>query len=316
MTSSSRPPRGRRARHLATIATAAGTLLLACTQGGADPGTTLATPTTAGTTAATPTTEAASPTVRIMPLGDSITEGGDPGQPTTSPQSYRGLLQQKLVAAGYDVDFVGGQSSAAYLPVPDPDADTDHEGHGGFTVGPDASTLCTGCGPANIADNVEGWLTGADPDIVLLLVGVNDLLPQQTPSPGGFVRPVDPMQAGPKLKALVADIRSTAPEATVLVASYPPISFLVDPALGSKPAFDALNAAAEEVAAGGDDQVVYVPVYETLQDDWTKADRLANGDELHPSAAGAEKLAEVFFSTLRDVLGPPSTEAPATTTGG
>ncbi|HEX5200872.1 MAG TPA: GDSL family lipase, partial [Actinoplanes sp.] len=41
--------------------------------------------------------------VRVMPLGDSITDG------TQVPGGYRIGLWQRLAAGGYRVDFVGSQ---------------------------------------------------------------------------------------------------------------------------------------------------------------------------------------------------------------
>lgn len=58
--------------------------------------------------------------VRVMPLGDSITEG------TQVPGGYRIGLWQRLSAAGYRVDFVGTQFNG-----PATLGDHDHEGHPG-----------------------------------------------------------------------------------------------------------------------------------------------------------------------------------------
>ncbi len=79
---------------------------------------------------ATPTTE---PTRepgpwRIMPLGDSLTEGSYPD----SHHSYRGYLEMMLRDAGYEFDFVGTQWRLGHGGT-----DFEHEGHGGFTIGPD-----------------------------------------------------------------------------------------------------------------------------------------------------------------------------------
>ena len=103
----------------------------------------------------TSSTAAESGPITIMPLGDSLTAGDDPTRPTTSPQSYRGYLYNSLLAAGYDVDFVGSQQNEAIS-----GGDPDHEGHGGYTIGPDNSTLCDGCGPANLDSGLEGLADG------------------------------------------------------------------------------------------------------------------------------------------------------------
>ena len=97
--------------------------------------------------------EAATTTVKIMPLGDSITGG---------PGCWRALLWSRLQATGYtNVDFVGtlpgGGCNLANW-------DGDNEGHGGI-----AATA--------IADQnqLPPWLAATTPDIVLMHLGTNDM---------------------------------------------------------------------------------------------------------------------------------------------
>lgn len=68
-----------------------------------------------------------------MPLGDSLTSGNFPGR----VHSYRGYLETLLREAGYSFDFVGTQSRPAHGGT-----DPDHEGHSGYTIGPDAARFC------------------------------------------------------------------------------------------------------------------------------------------------------------------------------
>src|SRR3954463_9160069 len=65
--------------------------------------------------------------VRVMPLGDSITEG------TQVPGGYRIGLWQRLSGAGYRIDFTGTQ-----LNGPAALGDHDHEGHPGCGIHPTA----------------------------------------------------------------------------------------------------------------------------------------------------------------------------------
>ena len=94
-------------------------------------------------------------TVRIMPLGDSITHG--------YPSGYRNYLWYKLQDAKYDVDFVGSQNDG-YLVTPH--FDSDHEGYGGYKT-------------YEIADIVYRLLEDNQPDIILLHIGSNDVSPTQ-----------------------------------------------------------------------------------------------------------------------------------------
>jgi hypothetical protein len=67
---------------------------------------------TAAATAATTAHDVAplAEAVRVMPLGDSITDGFN------VPGGYRVDLWQKLVAGGRTVDFVGSQDQRARQP--------------------------------------------------------------------------------------------------------------------------------------------------------------------------------------------------------
>lgn len=86
---------------------------------------------------------------RILPLGDSITQGGN-GHP-----SYRRNLAFILQGAGYNVDFVGNERSSFGF-------DSDHEGHWGWEAG-------------ELEQKLSGWLNNYTPDIVLLHAGTNDV---------------------------------------------------------------------------------------------------------------------------------------------
>ena len=72
--------------------------------------------------------------VRVMPLGDSITEG------TQVPGGYRIGLWQRLACGRYTVDFVGSQFNG-----PGSLGDHDHEGHPGWRID-------------QIDANITGWL--------------------------------------------------------------------------------------------------------------------------------------------------------------
>ena len=97
--------------------------------------------------------------VRIMPLGDSITEGVLGSSDDTG---YRRALYLSLTAAGHSVNFVG--SLANGTPT---DFDRDHEGHSGWRAD-------------QIRNNIKSWLTTNPADIILLHIGTNDISQSQT----------------------------------------------------------------------------------------------------------------------------------------
>lgn len=127
--------------------------------------------------------------VRVMPLGDSITDG------TQVPGGYRIGLWQRLAAGGYRVDFVGSQYNG-----PSNLGDHDHEGHPGWRID-------------QIDANIVGWLRTYNPRTILLHIGTNDVLQNYNLSgaPG-------------RLSNLVDRITATAPDAEVFVATIIPLA--------------------------------------------------------------------------------------------
>jgi lysophospholipase L1-like esterase len=136
---------------------------------------------------------AASPparTIKVMPLGDSITYGW----PDISYGGYRRLLGTILTNDGYHIDFVGSVHSGKGV-IPDPD----NEGHYGWTI----PQLKTGI-------DTKGWLETYQPDIILLHIGTNDL---EKPNPAS---------APGNLSALIDDILARLPRTHVVVAQIIP----------------------------------------------------------------------------------------------
>ncbi|MEU5903375.1 cellulose binding domain-containing protein [Micromonospora sp. NPDC047467] len=125
--------------------------------------------------------------VRVMPLGDSITDGFNVAG------GYRIELWQRFTTGGYRIDFVGSQFNG-----PASLGDHDHEGHSGWTI-------------AQIDANVVNWLRATTPRTVLLHIGTNDMYGDTSGAPG-------------RLAALVDKITNTAPNADVFVATIVPKS--------------------------------------------------------------------------------------------
>ncbi|GAA0514716.1 lipase [Paractinoplanes deccanensis] len=144
------------------------------------------------TAAAVPTTATAAESnggVRVLPLGDSITEG------TQVPGGYRIGLWQRLAGAGYRVDFVGTQVNG-----PAALGDHDHEGHPGWRID-------------QIDATITGWLQAANPRTVLLHIGTNDILQNYNVA-----------SAPSRLSTLIDRITATAPAADVFVATLIPLA--------------------------------------------------------------------------------------------
>src|SRR4051794_23956151 len=89
----------------------------------ATPGMGAVLPAAAATAPAAPASAAAPASLRLMPLGDSITWGVG----SSSGNSYRGFLWNRLAAEGHTLDFVGSGRSGTM-------SDPDNEGHSGWRI--------------------------------------------------------------------------------------------------------------------------------------------------------------------------------------
>jgi lysophospholipase L1-like esterase len=104
-------------------------------------------------------------TIDILPIGDSITQGGLAGR---AEYTYRYPLFYKLKEGGYDVNFIGSLRTglAGDFKWPDKNGvafDLDHEGHYGWKT-------------AAVRDKLPEWSAnwGVVPDIALIHLGTND----------------------------------------------------------------------------------------------------------------------------------------------
>jgi lysophospholipase L1-like esterase len=120
---------------------------------------------------------------RVMPLGDSITRGT--GSPTRG--SYRMGLAYRLIKGGMQINYVGSQSNGT-------GSDTQHEGHGGWTID-------------ELSEQLDGWLAESRPDVVLVHAGTNNI----TQGDGAYT-------TARKLSSMIDQIRSARPEAYIFVA--------------------------------------------------------------------------------------------------
>lgn len=193
--------------------------------------------------------------LRVMPLGDSITAG----YPTAD--GYRLQLWQRAQNAGMDLQLVGSvQGGDASLPQ------QDHEGHVGWTIG-------------QLDGSVAGFLASGRPDVVLLMIGTNDVFQQ-----------IDLGVAPDRLRKLLEDIVAAAPGARVVVGTIPPLRTTAR--LGDVPAYNAALPAIVGALAAAGRSVAFAEVGSTLTlDD-------IGSDNIHPSPAGYLKLGDAWFAAL------------------
>jgi lysophospholipase L1-like esterase len=203
--------------------------------------------------------------VRITPLGDSITEGAIG---STYDTGYRRSLYLQLTNTGYDVNFVGSQ----YSGIPD-DFDKDHEGHNGWR-----------------ADEIEGgiyaWLQSNPADIVLLHIGTNDISQSQ-----------DPQATAQEVNDILTNIQRYEDDYSNPISVFVARIILRDDSMN--PQTIQLNDAVETIVAdriaAGDDLALV-----DMQAALISPDDLA--DDVHPNDTGYGKMATVWYEALDSSL--------------
>ncbi len=226
---------------------------------------------------------------RILPLGDSITNGGQ------DHASYRYPLYFDLLAAGFSVDFVGSQTEI-YLggipnPVDYPDYDTtfdrNHEGYWGQRTD-------------EIEANVQGFAQAAQPDIVLIHLGTNDI---------GQNGAAGVTAADQNLRDIIGLIRLEVPNVTVLLAQVIPIGAMSGYGANAGQV-GPLNAAVSAVAAALD--TPQSPVMVVDQNSGFDLNSMMQPDDLHPNLTGEEQMADTWLAALTPLL-PPGNPLPNVT---
>ncbi|MFN8075372.1 MAG: SGNH/GDSL hydrolase family protein [Kineosporiaceae bacterium] len=219
---------------------------------------------------------AATATVRVMPLGDSLTGG---------PGCWRAPLWTRLQATGYTgIDFVGtlpgGGCGVGVW-------DGDNEGHGGYQ----AYTIAH-------QDMLPAWLAAARPDVVMMTLGTNDVWNHRTVT-----------EITDSFTVLLAQMRAANPRTVLLVAQIPPMTpGSCDYCLSLS---TALNATIPGWAAAASTAASPVSVVD-LATGWTPATDTTDG--VHQTDAGNAKFAERWYAALTAVLdGRPVTPSPSST---
>ena len=203
-------------------------------------------------------------TLRVMPLGDSITEG------EANHNSYRRTLWQRLQGAGCKVDLVGsktgvssGYRNSPWVSPPNPDFDQDHEGYWDYRVN-------------ELLPIVGGKVASAQPDVVLIHLGTNDVLGGQ--SAAGV--------AG-ELSAVIDAVRSGKADTYIILAK-------IIPAATNPSATAALNRQIDGIVASKNSATS--PVVSVNQAaGYSTAD---NYDGVHPNPNGEAKLGNKWADTL------------------
>lgn len=216
--------------------------------------------------------------VTIMPLGDSITEGGG------GFVVYRYPLAEKLRAAGYEVEFVGSKTTRAQ--ENSPLGELRHEGYSGQNI-------------QFLAGRFDEIYRQNPADIILLHAGDNQFA-DKLPVPGMLET----------TRLIIEKARAINPKVTILLAQVIPSGKL--PKYSYIPEYNAglVPLAAEYDKPG--QRVILVNQAEGFE--W-ETDTIS--DQVHPSAKGAEKMAVKWFEALKKILpAPQAAGIPPTPAGG
>jgi lysophospholipase L1-like esterase len=206
--------------------------------------------------------------VKIMPLGDSITEGGynENGQWKTGG-GYRVNLYDRLTADRVPFHFVGSLTTGNF---PEPR----HEGHSGWTI-------------QQLSDFVGGAIATYQPDVVLLMIGTNDVLQNDNLS-----------TAPDRLADLIKKIAASDSKTKILLST---ILTTNNPVVNKK--IHAYNNGVRRVAHALAAQNIDIHFVDLYTDSGVGGGRADLIDGVHPTPRGYKKLGVAWYQALKTLLG-------------
>lgn len=221
---------------------------------------------------ATPAPAEVPAALRIMAVGDSITEAK---WKTPGRDSYRSALWYQLRDAGYTgLDFVGSKVGVKDNPNPPGDWDKDHEGHYGWR----ADQIVNGNANEPAAGRMADWAATYRPDIALVHIGSNDMNQGQS-----VASTLD------DIRAIVAALRAGNPSVKIAVAQVIPWTKTA----ATDRATRALNAAMPALA---EMSTASSPV--VVVDQNTGYDPACNYDKVHPKPCGQRTIADRWVRAM------------------
>ena len=198
--------------------------------------------------------------IKIMPIGDSITQGGR----KPSEYSYRLPLSKILKQAHYKVDFIGSQGALDDENFKWPsDFDNNHEGYYGETTWSVRNTFIKNSKPLPA------------PDIALIQIGTNDLGKWNM-----FAAVFLP------LKDIISKLRQKNPKVIILLSELNhnwTSSKYIRLHLKLLALFD----------NSSESRIILVPHYKN----WDN--KIDTFDSLHPNPTGQLKMAKVWFKYIK-----------------
>ncbi len=201
--------------------------------------------------------------LRILPLGDSITQGN------AAHQSYRYPLWKKLLDRRIAFDFIGSMHGNFKGNPEWPDYkgqifDPDHEGHWGWQTD-------------EILNKLDVWMVEYTPDIVLMHLGTNDIFRQQSVE-----------STLEELNKLIAKFREKNANVAIFIAKLIPSKYKVEEILN-------LNKAIVRLISEKSNESSKVIVVDQASGFLVNEDTF---DAVHPNRQGEEKIAQKWIEAL------------------
>jgi lysophospholipase L1-like esterase len=234
----------------------------------------------------------ASQPLRILPVGDSITAGytDNPSWRVPFEFGYRRPLFQLLRSNGIPVQFVGNceepWNGLWKVPTNQPSPDLralnqdHHEGHGAKAT-------------AFVAAHIGEWIQTNQPDVVLLMIGINDIAAGSTNVPASALT---------NLRAIVQTIVKLHPATHVIVAQTIPYT-RPTPAILELNRFIRETLVPEFAARGAHVSTVNQFANFVTDPNSSTGDRTlyANGYN-HPNAEGYRRMAQTWFKEIQRII--------------
>jgi lysophospholipase L1-like esterase len=214
----------------------------------------------------------ASGSCKIMPFGDSITQGYNVAG------GYRAPLFHLALAANRNITFVGSANDYSVPTVDGMAFPKNHEGHGGYTIE----------GNNGIAQFVATSIPNYKPNIITLMIGTNDI--------NGNNNVADaPNRLGKLLDAIFTR------DANILVVLAQMVPTGTD---GTNNAVKTYNAAMPNLVStrvSKGQHILLVDMYTAFTNNANYKQALL-GDNLHPNQTGYNLMADVWFQALSPYL--------------
>ena len=219
--------------------------------------------------------------LKIMPLGDSITDG------LTYPGGYRVKLFQNFGSDPNQVVFVGSQNNGHPALPTTPVNEGYHEGHNGFII----KNIP---GSPGLYENIPSWLNNnVNPDIILLMIGINDV---------NFNFQV--ATAPSRLGDLISLIANTKPNAALIVGSITPIDdqknvYRYDSNGNAR--VNAFNAEIPGLIQYHHDVLGHNVFFCDINSQLSFSDL---SDGLHPNVSGYNKMGDAWYAAIQSIPEP------------